>query len=78
MERQLPWKTDEGEGVRVISERYISPLPGWKVGGDAGAGQPSAAQGAELQSSVQLLFPTTAQLQLFISPCFYEVKGTEI
>lgn len=67
--------------MRVISERHILPLPGWKVAGDAGAGQPSAAQVAEaawLQSSVQLLFPATAQLQLFISPCFYEVEGTEI
>lgn len=70
-----------GQGVRVISERHILPLPGWKVAGDAGAGQPSAIQGAEaarLQSSGQLFFPATAQLELFISPCFYEVEGTEI
>lgn len=67
--------------MRVISERHILPLLGWKVAGNAGAGQPSAIQGAEaarLQSSVQLLFPTTAQLKLFISLCFYEVEGTEI
>lgn len=67
--------------MRLISERHILPLPGRKVAGDVGAGQPSAIQGAEaarLQSSVQLLSPATAQLELFISPCFYEVEGTEI
>lgn len=63
--------------MRLISERHILPLLGRKVAGDVGAGQPSAIQGAEaarLQSSVQLLSPATAQLELFISPCFYEVE----
>lgn len=67
--------------MRVTSERHMSPLPGWKVAEDTGAGQPLEAQGAEAvrpESSAQLLFPTTAQLQLFISPCFNEVEGTEI
>lgn len=32
----------------------------------------------QLQASVQLLFPKTVQLQVFISPRVYEVEGTEI
>lgn len=78
-EWQLPWKRVE---VRTRKwgwwQRNTSPLSWWKVAGDAVAGQPSAAQGANavwLQSSVQPLFPTTAKLQLFTSRASMRLKA---
>lgn len=35
----------------------------------------AAVEASWLQSSAQLLYPTTAQLQLFISPCFRRLKA---